>query len=153
MVLINNLNVCGIEFSIAKAQMFYGNSCRVKRLSRGENMRKKIYLISFFLMIGIFAGAEAQDISRAQSFTAWSKPVNLGPTINSTSDDVAPALSRDERSLYFTSNRSGGFGGEDIWVARRRSPNSKWGTPVNLGPTINSGANERLRYLSSDGHL
>ena len=88
-----------------------------------------------------------------QKFTEWSTPVNLGPVINSTAKDLAASLSRDGRSLYFTSTRSEGFGGEDIWVSRRNSKNDDWGAPVNLGPTINSFALERLRYLSPNGHL
>ena len=97
---------------------------------------------------------EAAALSQnAQKFTGWSTPVNLGPVINSMANDLAASMSRDGRSLYFTSTRSGGFGGEDIWVSRRTSKNDDWGSPVNLGPTINSFALERLRYLSPDGHL
>ena len=96
---------------------------------------------------------EAALSPNAQKFTEWSTPVNLGPVINSMANDLAASLSRDGRSLYLTSTRPGGFGGEDIWVSHRTSKNDDWGSPVNLGPTINSFALERLRYLSPDGHL
>ncbi len=97
---------------------------------------------------------EAAALSQnAQKFTEWSTPVNLGPVINSPANDLAGSLSRDGRSLYFTSTRSGGFGGEDIWVSHRKNKSDDWGSPINLGPTINSFALERLRYLSPDGHL
>ena len=51
--------------------------------------------------------------------STWSEPVNLGPIVNSSSDDADPALSPDGLSLYFFSNRPGGFGTSDIWVSRR----------------------------------
>jgi hypothetical protein len=128
-------------------------------------MKKQMLLIITLLMTSIVVAVDAQkkyECSTQESvaptparvkFTDWSTPVNLGPVTNSAANDVAPALSRDGRSLYFTSNRSGGFGGEDIWVSRRTSRNGEWGTPVNLGPTINSGVNERLRYLAPNGHF
>jgi len=77
----------------------------------------------------------------------------MGPVINTMANDLAAALSRDERSLYFTSTRPGGFGGEDIWVSHRTNKAADWESPANLGPTINSFALERVRYLSPDGHL
>jgi hypothetical protein len=54
-------------------------------------------------------------------FSDWSFPGNLGATVNSASVDAGPALSKDGRSLYFHSNRPGGFGGNDIYVSHRGS--------------------------------
>jgi hypothetical protein len=45
----------------------------------------------------------------------WSAPVNLGPTVNSTAGCMAPSISADGLSLYFVSNRPGGYGQRDIW--------------------------------------
>jgi len=48
----------------------------------------------------------------------WTAPINLGPPINSTHRDLAPAISPDGRFLYFTSyNREGGYGSYDIWYS------------------------------------
>ena len=47
----------------------------------------------------------------------WSEPVNLGPTINSNRGEHSPQISHDGRSILFSSNRSGGYGGIDIWQA------------------------------------
>jgi hypothetical protein len=52
--------------------------------------------------------------SRAQKYSEWSTPINLGPTVNSTSMDRAPAISKDGLSLYFASSRSGAT----AWEAR-----------------------------------
>jgi hypothetical protein len=127
-------------------------------------MKKQIFAIIVSLMLSLIVSgkAEKEQLSRMgeaaamspkAQFTEWSTPVNLGPVINTMANDLAAALSRDERSLYFSSTRPGGFGGEDIWVSHRTSKNADWESPANLGPTINSFALERVRYLSPDGHL
>jgi Tol biopolymer transport system component len=90
--------------------------------------------------------------TRAQKYSDWSAPINLGPTVNSTSMDRGPAISKDELSLYFSSNRPGGFGGEDIYVSQRETRDSEWGPPVNLGPIINTTTNEGGPAFSRDSH-
>jgi len=90
---------------------------------------------------------------RGQKYSDWSEPINLGPTVNSTSLERAPAISKDELSLYFGSIRPGGFGGEDIYVSQRETRDSEWGPPVNLGAIINTLANESVPAFSRDGHL
>jgi hypothetical protein len=88
----------------------------------------------------------------APRFSPWSEPVNLGPVVNSAYDDSGGALSKDGLSLYFTSTRPGGFGGEDLRVAQRSSTNEPFGRPVNLGPLINTAEADRNPSLSRDGH-
>jgi WD40 repeat protein len=73
----------------------------------------------------LFNGAPA-----AQQFSSWSPPENLGTVINSASNEQHPALSPDGLSLYFSSDRPGGAGGFDLWVARRSSVRSPWQSPV-----------------------
>src|SRR6266480_7704871 len=94
----------------------------------------------------------ASGLLAAPSFSEWSPPVNLGPTVNTGFIDAGPALSKDGLSLYFNSNRPGGFGGNDIWVSRRATREDAWGAPVNLGPTINTASNEDTPSFSRDGH-
>lgn len=91
--------------------------------------------------------------SRAQRYSDWSAPINLGPTVNSAFLDRGPAISKDGLSLYFASNRPGGFGGEDIYVSQRETRDDEWGPPFNLGPIINTSSNESVPALSRDGHL
>ncbi|MFL5483617.1 MAG: hypothetical protein ACJ8AK_15650 [Gemmatimonadaceae bacterium] len=83
----------------------------------------------------------------------WSEPVNMGPIINSTGGDVNSALSTDELSLYMTSNRAGGLGATDIWVAHRDCIGCDWQVPVNLGEPFNSAGQDAGPRLSNDGHL
>jgi hypothetical protein len=83
----------------------------------------------------------------------WSNPVNLGPIVNSSGDDYTPSISSDNLSLYFTSNRGGGYGQYDIWVTTRETIGDDWGTPVNLGPPVNSSAYELDPGISADGRV
>lgn len=85
-------------------------------------------------------------------FSEWSQPVNLGPVVNSSNADQWPAISSNGLSLYFSSNRPGGLGNQDIYVTRRASLDSPWGTPQRLGPAINTAARENNPTLSGDGH-
>lgn len=91
----------------------------------------------------------------------WSKPENLGYTINSEAWESAPCLSADKRDLYFASNRGGGLGGSDIYVSHRL-PNGNWSEPENVGPEINTAGDEscpfihadnQTLYFTSNGHL
>lgn len=96
--------------------------------------------------------AAAAPIADAAGYSEWTPGVNFGPTVNSGFDDQTPTLSPDGLALYFASNRPGGSGGIDLWAARRASANDPWGVPVNLGPTVNSSANEVTPFITEDGH-
>lgn len=74
-----------------------------------------------------------------QSDHSWSKPVNLGPVVNTIDQDVTPFLASDGVTLYFSSNGHGGFGHNDMFVSKRLDSTwTKWSTPQNLGPSINT---------------
>src|SRR2546422_185736 len=102
---------------------------------------------------------------QAMSFAGseWSEPVHLDAPVNSRCQDQTPTMSKDELSLYFLSDRPGGFGNLvsttgcmdnfDLWVAQRSSTDGPWETAVNLGPVINTARNEVGPALSPDGHL
>lgn len=79
----------------------------------------------------------------------WSAPENLGPVINTEAWESAPSLSPDKRDLYFSSNRPGGFGGSDIYIARRL-PNGSWSEPRNAGPEINTAGDESAPFIHAD---
>jgi len=81
----------------------------------------------------------------------WGEPVNLGPPVNTSVREGGPELSPDDLSLFFQSDRPGGSGGTDLHVMTRLTKNAAWGTPVNLGPTVNSSDNDGLPSISADG--
>lgn len=112
------------------------------------------HLVLTLLVGGMLALVMAQAPSaQAQKYSDWSAPVNLGATINSTSNDQQPAISKDGLSLYFTSNRPGGLGGFDMYVSQRASVDDAWGSPLNLGPIVNTTVDEGNPAFSRDGHL
>src|SRR3989442_15853463 len=91
-------------------------------------------------------GVKLQAMSFANS--EWSEPVHLDAPVNSRCQDQTPTMSKDELSLYFLSDRPGGFGNLvsttacmdnfDLWVAQRTSTDGPWETAVNLGPVVRS---------------
>jgi len=96
--------------------------------------------------------ASRHQVAHAPRFSDWSTPVNLGPPVNTPFIEQAPSLSRDGLSLYFhCGNCPGSIGGADIYVSQRAHTGDPWGPPQNLGPTINTTANEQAPRLSRDG--
>jgi len=102
--------------------------------------------------ISALAALAGLNLIAQPRYSAWTAPVNLGPLINTAYNEQHPALSKDGLSLYFTSNRPGGYGADDLWVSQRVSMDDAWGTPQNLGPIINTGAIEFSPAFSRDGH-
>jgi Tol biopolymer transport system component len=118
-----------------------------------------------FLFLGVAFGCgsdgrvtepESRGASRAslvsEGFSDWSAPVNLGETVNSAFIDFTPEISKNGLSLYFSSNRPGGLGAPDLWVAHRPKVDAPWGAAVNLGPVVNSDGNDGAPHLTRDGH-
>ncbi len=60
-----------------------------------------------------------------------------------------PSVSADGRTLYFVSDRPGGFGGSDIYAVHRND-NGSWGTPYNLGPAVNTPGHEKTPFIHTD---
>ena len=67
----------------------------------------------------------------------WSEPIPV-EEINTLFHDRMPYISSNGLSLFFSSNRPGGYGGEDIWISRYDKEKNRWGTPKNAGGMINT---------------
>ena len=80
----------------------------------------------------------------------WSKPVNLGETINSTGDEMSPFIHFDGKTLYFSSDGWPGMGGFDLYKTRMNE-DSTWSDPVNLGYPINTYNDEMGLIIESGG--
>ena len=99
-------------------------------------------------------GSGSQDIwvsTRASKDDPWDVPESLGAIVNAASFDWRPSISSDGLSLFFDSDRAGGSGGSDIWVARRETPDHDWRAPENLGPVVNSSSGDGAVSISADG--
>ena len=86
----------------------------------------------------------------AKADFTFSTPTNLGPTFDSPSWELSPKTSADGLSLYFTSDRSGGYGSGDLWVATRETLDDDWDTPTNLGTTFNTSSWDEGPCISAD---
>lgn len=84
----------------------------------------------------------------------WSTPQNVGAPVSSSSWESQPSISANGKYLYFVSNREGGLGGMDLWRCRlygfNRLGNPVWGTPENLGDSINTSGNEMSPFIHAD---
>lgn len=80
----------------------------------------------------------------------WSKAINLGPNINTASDEQTPFIHADNKTLYFASNGWPGFGGTDLYLAHKKMDGT-WSKPTNLGYPINTNDNEASVAISSNG--
>lgn len=74
------------------------------------------------------------------------------PDFNTSSGEGCPFVAPDDKTFFIASNRPGGLGGLDIYMSTRASPSDPWGEPVNVGPPVNSPANDFCPTLASDGH-
>ena len=101
------------------------------------------------------------DIYRSErKGTQWGKPENLGTNVNSSSWDAQPSIASDGRTLFFVSNRAGGFGESDIYYSYLRDDGT-WTKAKNCGEPINTPGKEmspfihpsnQMLYFSSDYH-
>ena len=80
----------------------------------------------------------------------WTQPELLSSDINTDAQESHATLSADGRTLYFVSDRDGGFGGKDIYRCVKL-PNGKWSLAQNAGPVINSKYDEDAPFFHPDG--
>jgi outer membrane protein OmpA-like peptidoglycan-associated protein len=84
-----------------------------------------------------------------QPDNSWGAPKSLPGNINSDYEEKSATLSKDQKTIYFSSNRPGGFGGIDIYKATKDSKGN-WGNVKNLGPTINTEGNDDAPFIDYD---
>lgn len=90
------------------------------------------------------------DIYIAENINGiWNERKNIGAPVNSEYWESAPCLSPDKSSIYFSSNRPGGYGGMDIYVAYQNEKGN-WALPQNLGPSINTSGDEMFPFIHFD---
>lgn len=116
-------------------------------LSFRTNLVRTLLVAALLALLGLLPSVQAQK------YSDWSSPVNLGLAINSALSDQGPAISKDGLTLYFHSNRPGGFGGFDMYVSHRTSVADPWDSPANLGLALNTTFDEGNPAFSRDEHF
>lgn len=82
---------------------------------------------------------------------SWSEIKKLGTNVNHPMYwDSQPTVSADGNTIYFASDRKGGYGGIDIWFTKRNPATGEWGVPQNAGPKINTQGDEKTPFIHSD---
>jgi len=121
----------------------------------GNEMRRWMLAVA----VAVAALGASAALANGMSFSGWSPAQNLETAgagaadgLNTAALEGCPSISRDGLTLYFASNRAGGYGGLDIYTSTRTSTDAPWGEPVSLGPTINTAGNEFCPTPSRDEH-
>lgn len=89
-------------------------------------------------------------VSRRLPNGRFGEPENLGPIVNTAGDESCPFIHADNQTLYFTSNGHLGYGGDDLFMAKK-GPKGIWSKPTNLGFPINTIENEGSLIVGADG--
>ncbi len=90
-------------------------------------------------------------ISKKSKNGKFGVPVSVGKPVNTSYYEDGACLSPDGNTIYFVSERPGGYGRADIYKADKIS-HTEWGKPENLGPVVNSEYDEGAPFMAPDGH-
>ena len=106
---------------------------------------------SFYFSSDRPGGYGAQDIwmCTIDNKGQFSEPKNLGSDINTSGSEMFPFIHSDNKTLYFTSDKHIGMGGNDIFVTHKE--NDEWTTPKNLGYPINTSKDENSLIVNAKG--
>lgn len=97
---------------------------------------------------GGYGGFDIWYTERDLKTGIWSKPVNLGPNINTKYDEITPFLTHNQQKLIFASNRPSGIGGFDLYVSNFNGLD--FDLPINLGEPFNSKKNDEALKISDN---
>ena len=93
-------------------------------------------------------------VSFYQKNGKWTEPKLLGTSMNTEFDETTPFMAADGITLYFASDRPGGFGSKDIYVSKRLDDSwQKWSTPINMGKAINTEDAEGYYTIPASGNF
>ncbi|MBE0646239.1 MAG: OmpA family protein [Bacteroidales bacterium] len=127
-----------VSFNRGFTEVFINRTQAFGDQAKRDPERTRTHLLKIFT-------AEIKD-------SRWTKPVPF--FLNNINYSVGhPALSPDGNTLFFVSNQPGGYGGTDIYQCNWTETGWGWGTPVNLGPLINTPGNEMFPFAGSRNEL
>ena len=91
-------------------------------------------------------------VSFNQGGNSWSKPIKIGPPISTRLDEFGPFITADNKTMFFASNRGGGYGGSDIYRTERLDDSwMNWSKPVNIGPPVNTDGFDAYFSMDASG--
>jgi outer membrane protein OmpA-like peptidoglycan-associated protein/tetratricopeptide (TPR) repeat protein len=85
-----------------------------------------------------------------EGYPIWTKPQNLGDSVNTRGDEFAPFIHADNQTLYFSSDYHPGMGGQDLFMVKKLGKNI-WSEPLNLGYPINKHTDEMGIFIDAPG--
>ena len=124
-----NKNLCNASLSDDGSVIYF---------TRNDNEPNKRETYNLQLYVAKAAGGKWKDVEKL-------------PFCSPSSNYMHPAISPDGNTLFFTSDKPGGKGGTDLWMAKRKGDG--WERPRNLGETINTSMNEGFPFVSADDRL
>jgi len=126
-----------------------------EKMSRGKNEYAYLSMDGKALLL---AFAEKKNSDRDDIYVSllgdsgWSRPEQLGEAINTEFSETTPFLAADGRTMYFSSDRPGGQGSQDIYITKRLGNGwTSWRKPVNIGPPVNTSAYDAYYTLAAKG--
>ncbi len=129
------------------------------RINTMANEGVPVFNSSFSTMYYTRCGNEDEENSNCRILTVrksgkgWGEPEVLDLGSDSTVTNGHPAISSDELTIIFSSDREGGIGGKDLWIATRSSSTDKFNKPLNLGDIINTPGDEVFPFIRNDSVL
>ena len=103
--------------------------------------------------------SETKDANRSDLYVSfskgnnsWTSPDKIGTPINTHLDEFGPFITADNKTLFFASNRGGGYGSADIYRSERLDDTwLNWSKPVNIGPPVNTGGFDAYFSMDASG--
>lgn len=131
------------------------NIPKYEQMSKGKNEYAYLSMDGKVLLLAFSEKKNSENDDLYVSFLEdgeWSKPENLGRKINTDYSETTPFLAADGKTLYFSSDRPGGKGSQDIYVAKRVDDNwLNWRAAQNIGAPINTEDYDAYYSLSAKG--
>lgn len=126
-----------------------------EQLSKGKNEYGYLTMDGKAILLAFARKKNSEDDDLYISFYEdgrWSRPMDLGEGINTKYSETTPFLSADGKTLYFSSDRPGGQGSQDIYLTRRLDDTwQNWRKPQNLGSPINTEEYDAYYSIAAKG--
>ncbi len=129
---------------------------KYEKMSRGKNEYGCLSADGKVLLMAFSEKKNSDEddiyVSFVEENGQWTSPMNLGDAINTDATETTPFLAADGRTLYFSSNRAGGKGSNDIYVAKRQDDTwERWSEPQNIGEPINTDEYDAYYTIPASG--